>query len=88
MIGSQSESDYKAMVSSNLIRNYDISPHDVSNACNMFGPQLEGIRGKTTRSKPDAVVEQYVAVPRDFGTRNKIITLSADVFLWTELLFC
>ena len=87
MIGSPSESDYKAMVSSNLIRNCDISPHDVSNARNMFGPQLEGIRGKTTRSKPDTVVEQYVAVPWDFVMRNKIITLSADVFFVDGIAF-
>ena len=46
MIGSPSESDYKGMVSSNLIRNCDITPHDVSNARKMFGPQLQGVRGK------------------------------------------
>ena len=40
MIGSPSESDYKAIVSSNMIRNCPISQHYVSNAHNMFGPQL------------------------------------------------
>ena len=71
MIGSPSESDYKGMVSSTLIRNCDITPHDVSNARKMFGPQLEGVRGKTTRGKPDPVVEQYITIPRDFVMRKK-----------------
>ena len=38
MIGSQSKSDYKAMVSSNMNRNFLIFHHDVSNVRNMFGP--------------------------------------------------
>ena len=87
MIGSPSESDYKKMVSSNMIRNCDITSSDVSNARNMFGPHLEGVRGKTTRSKPDRVVEEYVAVPRDFITRNKMITIAADVFFVDGIAF-
>jgi len=88
MIGILSESNYKGMVSSNLIRNCNITSYDASNARKMFGPQLQVVRGKTTRSKPDRVVEQYVAIPRDFVTQNKVITLNADVFLWTESRFC
>ena len=80
MIGSQSESDYKAMVSSNMIRNCSISQHDVPNAYIMFGPQLAGGCRKTTWSKPEPVVEEYVAIPRDFVLQNRTITLSAYVF--------
>ena len=87
MIGSPSESDYKAMVSSNMIRNCPISQHDVSNARTMFGPQLAGVRGKTTRSKPEPVVEEYVEIPRDFVLRNKTITLSADIFFVDGIAF-
>ena len=66
MIGSPSESDYKAMVSSNMIHNFPITQHDVSNSVNMFGLQLEGVRGKTMRSKPEPAVEEYVVRSRDF----------------------
>ena len=79
MIGSPSELDYKAMVSSNVISNRPISQHDVSNAHTMFGLDLAGVYGKTTRSKPERVVEEYVATPRDFVLRNKTITLLLDV---------
>ena len=40
MIGSLSESDYKTMVSSNMISNCPISQHDVSNAHTIFGLDL------------------------------------------------
>jgi len=80
MIGSPSESDYKAMVSSNMIRNCPISQYDVSSAHIESGPKLAGVRRKTTRSKPEPLVEEYVAIPRDFVLQNKTITLSADVF--------
>ena len=66
IIGSLSKSNYKAMVSSNMIRNCPISQHDVSNTCTMFGLQLVGVRGKTTWSKPEPVVEEYAEIPRDF----------------------
>ena len=66
MIGSLSKSDYKAMVSSNMIRNCPISQYDVSNAPTMFGLQLAGVRRKTTWSKPEPVVKECVAIPRDF----------------------
>ena len=70
MIGSPIESDYKAMVSSNMIRNCPIYQHDVSNARTMFDPQLAGAHGKTTRRKPEPVVEEYVEIRRDFVRRN------------------
>ena len=76
------------MASSNLIPNCNITTHDVSNARKMFGTQLEGIRGKTTRNRPDPVVEQYVvAIPRDFVTQNNILMLTVDVFFVDGIAF-
>jgi hypothetical protein len=40
MIGSPSEPDYKGMVSSNTIKNCPITVSDVTNAQNIFGPDL------------------------------------------------
>ena len=85
MINSPSESDYKAMVSTNMIRNYPISQHGVSNARDMFGPQLAGVYKKTTRSKPGPVVEEYVAIPRDFVLQKKRSHCQQTCSLWMEL---
>jgi len=41
---------------------------------------LANIRGKTVRVKPDAVVENYVAISKGFVLANKHLTLAADVF--------
>ena len=85
MIGNPNESDYKAMVSNNMIRNCHISQHDVSNGRNLFCPQLAGVRRKTTRSKPAPFVEEYVAIRRNFVLQNKTITLSAGVFFVDQI---
>ena len=39
------------------------------------------------RIKPDAVVENYVAIPKDFVLVNKHLTLAADVFFVDGLPF-
>ena len=64
MICSPSEKDYGGMVSSNMIKNCPIDSTDVSNARAIFGLDLASVRGKTVRSKPKSVVEEYVAVPK------------------------
>ena len=87
MIVSPSESDYKAMVNSNKIHNCPISQLDVSNARDMFGLQLAGVHIETTRSKSELVVEQYMAIPRDFVLQDKMIMLSADVFFVDGIAF-
>ena len=46
----------------------------------MLGPKLAGVHRKTTRSKHEPVVDEYVAISRDFVLQNKTITLSADMF--------
>ena len=79
-MGAVSEKDYRGLVSSHLLKNNNVSPAAVSNARTLFGPDLANVRGKTVRIKPDPVVENYVAIPRDFVLANKHLTLAADVF--------
>ena len=80
MIGSPSEKDYGGMVSSNIIKNCPIDSTDVSNARAIFGPDLANIRGKTFRRKPQSVVEEYAAFPKELVSRHKFISIAADVF--------
>jgi hypothetical protein len=46
MIGSPSKGDFKGMVSSNMIKNCLITPSDIANAKEIFGPALASVRGK------------------------------------------
>ena len=80
MICSPSEKDYRVMVSSNMIKNCPIDSTDVSNACAIFGPDLASVRGKTIQRKPKSVVEEYIAVTKEFVSRHKFISMAADVF--------
>ncbi len=80
MIGNPSEGDFKGMVNSNMIKNCLLTPSDITNAKEIFGPALASVQGKTVRRTPAPVVGDYVAVPRSLVERNKIITMAVDVF--------
>ena len=64
MIRNPSTGDFKGIVSSNMIKNCSITPSDIANAEEIFGPALASVRGKTVRRTPAPVVGDYVAVPR------------------------
>ncbi|KAL7531043.1 hypothetical protein ACHAXR_006172, partial [Thalassiosira sp. AJA248-18] len=51
------------------------------------GNDLASVRGKTVRSKPERVVESYVAIPREFMLSNRVVTLAADVFFVDNIPF-
>ncbi len=80
MIGSPSEKDCKGMVTSNMIKNCQISVSNVTNAQNIFEPDLASVRGKTVGRTPAPVVADYVAAPRMLVEANLVVTLVADVF--------
>jgi hypothetical protein len=68
------------MVSSNIIKNCPITVSDVTNAQNIFGPDLASVQGKTMQRTPAPVVADYVALPRSLVEANLIVMLAADVF--------
>jgi hypothetical protein len=76
------------MVSSNVIKNCPITVSNVTNARNIFGPNLASVRGKTVQWTPALVVADYVAVLRSLVEANLIVMLAADVFFidWTAFL--
>ena len=80
MMRNPSESNCKGMVSRSMIKNHPITPVDITNARDMFGPDLPSMRGKTVRCTPVPVMADYVAVPQSLVERNKMITLVRDVF--------
>ena len=59
----------------------------MNNAHAIFGPDIAGVRGKTSRQKPDRVVIYYVAVPCNFLVLHKYVTLVADVWFVNNVEF-
>ena len=80
MMGAVSKNDYRGLASSHLLKNNDDSPAAVTYACTLFEPDLANVRGETVRIKSDVVLENYVAILKDFVLANKHLTLTADVF--------
>ncbi len=62
-----------------MIANCPITHQDVTNVHKVCGPDLLGIRGKTTRTKPTPVKTDYVAIPWHFLSRSKAVCLTANV---------
>ncbi len=83
-----SDEALKHLVSStNAVRNLDITVPAISNARDIFGPDLGAVRGKTVRQRPSAVRPEYVNVPRDLYERIKNVTVTADVMFVNGLPF-
>jgi hypothetical protein len=80
MIGNPSKEDFKGMVRGNVIKNCQVTPDVITNACVIFGPDLPSLQRKTVRRTPALVLSEYVSVPKEVVEWNKIVMLAADVF--------
>jgi hypothetical protein len=87
MIGDPSKGDFEGMVSGKLIKNCPITTTNITNACNIFGPDLASIQGKTVQWTPAPVVADYVAIPCLLVEQNGIVTMAADVFFVDGMAF-
>ena len=67
------------MVKNNMLMNFPISEKDIDIAEKIFGPDIHGLKGKTTRKKSVPVVEDYVQVPREILKLHKNVALAIDL---------
>jgi hypothetical protein len=87
MVGYLTERDFKNMVSSNMIRNFPVTPADISAANKICGPNVASMKGKTVRATQEPVLREYVEVPKERIDLNKYITITADVMFVDGLRF-
>ena len=88
MMAHPSDETMKHLVSStNAVRNVDISVCEISNARQLFGTDLGGVRGKTVRRRPGAVWPEYESIPHDLYECIINVTLTADVMFVNGLPF-
>jgi hypothetical protein len=87
MLRNPSEKDFQGVVTGNLILNCPIARQDISNAHQIFGPDLESVRRKTVRRAPAPVVGDYVVVPWELVEANTPVKLAADMFFVDGLAF-
>ena len=80
IVGSPSTADLKAMLNSNQIANCPVTSEHVDRAETIYGPSIANLKGKTVRKKPESVVSDYVAVPKEIVEANKDVAIAADIF--------
>ena len=85
--GNIPEQDLACVVHNQSVVNCDITPRALSNATEIFGPYLPGVRGKSVRRKLDRVITDRICIPRDFQRIQQSVTCVADIFFMNEIPF-
>ena len=81
IIGHPMDTKFKHMERKKLMINLPVKVEDVTNALYIFGLELEGVQGKTARTKTDHVNMEVLQIPRDFYKLRKFVTFTAGVMV-------
>jgi hypothetical protein len=87
MIGRPSKNDFMGIINNNLLLNSPITAQDITNAETIFGKDIGSIQGKTTRTRPQRVITDFVKVPNGILKYHREITLSIDVMMIDKIMF-
>ena len=79
-MGNPSLQTFLDIVSNNTIQGVPVTRQDVLNAEHIFGPNIGGLKGKTTNCKPLPVECVLTQIPRELAQRYRKVTLSGDIF--------
>ena len=71
--------NFLGMVPGSMISNCPVTANTLSNAHQIFGPDLAGIRGRTVRRPPESVTTNYVQIPRVILEQHQLVMLAVDV---------
>lgn len=78
-LGYPSISDVKNILKMNSIRNCPVTLEDVILAENIYGKNIASLKGKTTRKKPEVVINDNVEIPQELKIAQRDIGLCVDV---------
>ena len=65
VLGTPSTHDFKAILRMNIITNNPVTTKDIKIAQQIFGQDIGSLKGKTTRTKPVPVVNNYIEIPEE-----------------------
>ena len=86
-IGNPSIKDFKNIIRMNGLRNCPVTQEDIELAEKIFGPDVSTLKGKSTRKKPNPVVDDYIEVPDELKLAQKQIELCIDIMYIQEQMF-
>jgi hypothetical protein len=87
MVGRPLYNNFIAIIKNNLFLNSKITPRNVLHAEVIFGKDLGGIQGKTTRKQTDRIITDYIHVPDDIMKYHKNVVLAIDIMIIAEMPF-
>ena len=87
LVGYLLERYFTSMVSYNMILNFPFTPQDIKNNDKIFGPDVPYMKGKSIRSRPEAVVSDYFNIPKDILSMNMGLEVSVNVMFINKLDF-
>ena len=78
-IGFPSMNDFKLVIKMNGIRNCPVTIEDIKICEDIYGPNIYALKGKSVRTKPKVVLNDYIEVPPEIKVRNQDVELCADI---------
>ena len=85
MIGFPSISEYKKIISNNILKEFPVTIYAINNAENIFGPDLYSIQGKTIRKNPKKVIVDFYELPEEIIKKYRNLILSTDIFFVNKM---
>jgi hypothetical protein len=86
-LGTSPLQDFKAILRMDLIANNPVMTEDIEIAEEIFGPDIGSLKGKTTKKKPNLVVNDYIDIPQELISKQQTIVLCIDSIKVNILLF-
>jgi hypothetical protein len=87
MTSHPTNAQFLKLVRNNSIKNCPVKPDHITNAHSILGPSIAGVRGRTTRQKPERVEAAVGRIPDDFHRLHKFVVLTAGVMFVNGMAF-
>ena len=78
-VGAPDLKAFKLAVRSGLFKNCPIEEKDIVVAEKIYGPSASVLKGKTKRPTPNAIVDDWIEIPRELTMENEEIDLCIDL---------
>ena len=75
------------MVRGQSIKKCPVKNEDFVVTHKIFGTNTHSLEGKTTRGKANAVIQDYVDIPKEILELHKIVLLTADIIFISKIAF-
>eukprot|EP00980_Cylindrotheca_fusiformis_P012484 scaffold3071_cov84-Cylindrotheca_fusiformis.AAC.2 len=86
-MGAPTVDNLKMLIRQNLVKNCPITIDDVKLAEKIFGPDIPTIKGKSTRPRPQAVIDDYIEIPEELTMHHQDLVMCMDIMFINQCAF-